>query len=116
MILEQFAHVGEGWCRADCSNQRGCQLHKFKKGATNHEECKKICLGEPGCTGYSTTTNNQCLVYGFIHSDKITGTSSGWTPGYNSYFIPSKTITDPGIADCYRRTKVADLILGITAF
>ena len=77
-------------------------------------------MGKPGCTGYSTTTVDTCVVYGFINSGEITSTStaSKWKPEYTSYFVPSKTITmDPqGKANCYRRTKVADLIEGTAKF
>ena len=75
-------------------------------------------MDKPGCTGYSITTLDFCVVYGYINSGEITSSDSKWKPEYTSYFVPSKTITmDPqGIANCYRRTKVADLIEGNTTF
>ena len=122
IYLEQFNFVGEGWCRSDCNSPKGCKIHQFKKNETNPEECKKICLDEPGCTAYATTTRNVCKLYGFIHSAEITGTTSGWTQRYyGSDFIPSKTVTlvkkdNDGNASCHRRAKVADLIQGVIAF
>ena len=77
-------------------------------------------MGKPGCTGYSTTDTDFCVIYGFINSAEITSTASSnrWKPEKTSYFVPSKTITmDPqGKANCYRRTKVADLIEGTLNF
>ena len=123
IYLEQFDFIGEGWCRSDCNNPKGCKLHQFKKEETNPEECKKFCLDEPGCTAYSISTLNSCKLYGFIHSGEITGIRSKWKSFPSSHFIPSKTMTlvkdehegTIGNASCYRRTKVADLIQGIRA-